>query len=112
VFSTTRREKPFSGFSKAKRALDDAIAGLRSKEKRNPMPPWVLHDLRRTARSLMSRAGVASDIAERVLGHVIPGVRGVYDRHEYLAEKRDALEQLARLVAQILDPHPTSTVSR
>jgi integrase len=59
------------------------------------MPPWVLHDLRRTARTLMSRAGVLADIAERVLGHVIPGVRGVYDRWAYLEEKRDALERLA-----------------
>ncbi len=47
----------------------------------------------------MSRAGVSSDIAERVLGHVIPGVRGVYDRHEYLAEKQDALDKLAVLVS-------------
>ena len=77
---------------------------LRAANARKPMPPWVLHDLRRTARSLMSRAGVGPDIAERVLGHVIPGVRGVYDRHEYLDEKRDALERLARLVARILNP--------
>jgi hypothetical protein len=52
----------------------------------------------------MSRAGVSSDHAERVLGHVIGGVRGVYDRHEYLAEKRDALEKLAALVDRILKP--------
>ena len=110
VFSTTKGEKPFSGFSKAKRALDEAIAELRNNEKRKPMPPWVLHDLRRTARSLMSRAGVSPDIAERVLGHVIPGVRGVYDRHSFLAEKRDALERLARLVAQILDPPGSNVV--
>ena len=42
---------------------------------------WTLHDLRRTARSLMSRAGVRPDIAERVLGHVQQGVEGIYDRH-------------------------------
>ena len=51
----------------------------------------------------MSRAGVQHDIAERVLGHVISGVRGVYDRHDYLDEKRDALERLARLVGEILN---------
>jgi integrase len=44
------------------------------------LPHWVIHDLRRTARSLMSRGGVPSDHAERCLGHVIGGVRGVYDR--------------------------------
>ena len=48
---------------------------------------WTLHDLRRTARSLMSRAGVPSEHAERVLGHVIKGVEGIYDRHGYSEEK-------------------------
>ena len=68
------------------------------------MTPWVQHDLRRTARSLMSRAGVLSDHAERVIGHAIPGVRGIYDRHAYLDEKRDALAKLAALVDRILHP--------
>ena len=66
--------------------------------------PWVFHDLRRTARSLMARAGVPRDVAERVLGHVIQGVEGTYDRHEYRAEKADALAKLAGLIALILDP--------
>jgi hypothetical protein len=51
----------------------------------------------------MARAGVFSDIAELVLGHKIPGVRGVYDRHSYADEKRDALEKLRSLVKRILD---------
>ena len=66
------------------------------------LAPWRIHDLRRTARSLMSRAGVQPDIGERVLGHVIPGVRGVYDRHTYLEEKREALKLLSALVFNIL----------
>ena len=41
---------------------------------------WRLHDLRRSCRTLMSRAGVSADVAERCLGHVIGGVRGVYDQ--------------------------------
>src|SRR5262249_32277838 len=65
---------------------------------------WTLHDLRRTARSLLSRAGIASDIAERCLGHVMPGVRGVYDRHEYHEEKKLAFEALATQIARIVDP--------
>jgi integrase len=65
---------------------------------------WVLHDLRRTARSLMSRAGVPSDTAERVLGHSIGGVRSIYDRHSYEAEKGDALRKLAALIEQITSP--------
>jgi integrase len=63
---------------------------------------WTLHDLRRTARSLMSRAGVTADVAERCLGHVIPGVRGVYDRHEYHREKQQAYEALAALIDRIV----------
>jgi len=65
---------------------------------------WVLHDLRRTARSLMSRAGVNSDHAERCLGHVIAGVRGTYDRHTFHGEKRVAFEALATQVEHILNP--------
>ena len=74
------------------------------------MPHWRIHDLRRTARSLMSRAKVDKDIAERCLGHALPGVRGVYDWHEYLDEKRDALERLAALVRSIVEPPPANVV--
>ena len=45
---------------------------------------WGVHDLRRTARTLLSRANVDADTAESCLGHVIGGVRGTYDRHQYL----------------------------
>lgn len=67
---------------------------------------WTLHDLRRTSRSLMSRAGVPSDHAERCLGHVIGGVRGTYDRHAYREEMLLAYEKLASLIAGIVDPQP------
>lgn len=87
----------FSGFSKAKAALDKKLP---------PMSPWVFHDLRRTSRSLMSRAGVRPDIAERVLGHVQQGVEGIYDRHSYAAEKADALARLAVLIETIVQPLP------
>jgi integrase len=66
--------------------------------------PWVLHDLRRTAKSLMARAGVRPDISERVLGHVIKGVEGIYDRHEYREEKAHSLRALAGLIENILTP--------
>ena len=52
----------------------------------------------------MSRAGISSDHAERCLGHVIGGVRGVYDRHEFHAEKKHAFEALAALIERIVDP--------
>ena len=102
LFSTVGGTKPFSGYSKAKKALDKEIATIRKKGGRDPMPPWKLHDLRRTAKTLMSRAGVRPDISERVLSHVIPGVEGVYDCYEYLREKADALTQLAALIDRII----------
>jgi integrase len=67
---------------------------------------WVLHDLRRTARSLMSRAGVAPEIAERCLGHLQPSIQQTYDRHKYIAEMALAYEKLATLIQQIVDPQP------
>jgi integrase len=75
------------------------------------MPPWIIHDLRRTAKSLMARAGVRPDISERVLGHVIPGVEGVYDQHTYDPEKADALQRLADLIALILNPPADNVVA-
>ena len=85
----------FNGASPCKRVLDRKLP---------EMPGWTLHDLRRTARSLMSRAGVRPDIAERVMGHAIAGVEAVYDRHEYRAEKADALRRLAALIETIVNP--------
>jgi len=90
---------PLGDFASRKAAFDRAcgIAG------------WRLHDLRRTARTLLSRAGVSADVSERCLGHSLTGVRRTYDRHEYEAEKRHAFEALAALVERIVRP-PTSTV--
>jgi integrase len=104
VFSSDGGKTPFSGFSKSKAALDAKLTEIRKAAGRKPMQPWVFHDLRRSSRSLMSRAGVSSDHAERVLGHVIPGVRGTYDRHEYADEKRAALEKLDAQINRILRP--------
>ena len=89
-----RGEGRFNGFGKAKSTFDAKLP---------EMPPWVLHDLRRTARSLMSRVGVRPEIAERVMGHAIAGVEGVYDRHSYRDEKADALKRLAALVERIVN---------
>jgi integrase len=96
----------FAGFSRHKARLDRAIAVLREREGRPIPSPWVWHDLRRSARSLMSRAGVPADHAERALAHAIPGVRQIYDRYSFFPEKQRALESLAALIDRILDPPP------
>jgi integrase len=93
VWSTNGGAVPIGGFTQFKQRFD-AVSGTQG---------WTLHDCRRTARSLMSRAGVPSDHAERCLGHVIGGVRGVYDRHEYHAEKARAFEMLAGEIGRIVE---------
>jgi integrase len=102
VFAAGHGDSPFNSFSQRKQELDQQLPA---------MPPWVLHDLRRTARSLMSRAGVLPHICERVLGHAIPGVEGVYDRHDYSAEKAMALDQLAAEVERIVNPPHDNVVA-
>jgi integrase len=92
VFSKGR--KAISTFSRDKVAFD-ATVGVSN---------WRVHDLRRTARSLLSRVGINADIGERCLGHVIGGVRGTYDRHEFYAEKKHAYDALAALIQQIANP--------
>ena len=101
-----RTKGPFAGFSPAKRKLDMAITkALRESDlNAEPLPGWTLHDLRRSSKTLMVRTAVRPDISERVLGHVIPGVEGVYDVHHYDDEKADALNRLAGLVELILNP--------
>src|SRR5262249_50255225 len=100
VFTSTGR-RPISGFSAFKIRFDVACG----------VKDWRLHDLRRTARSLMSRARVNPDTAERCLGHVISGVRGVYDRHRFIAEKRQAFEALAGQIDRIVNPPSDNVVA-
>ena len=100
---TADRSRPasFGAWAQRKAELDARLPS---------MEPWVVHDLRRTARSLMSRAGVPRDHAERVLGRRIAGVEGTYDRHDYIDEKADALEKLAKLIDTIIDPPDATNV--
>jgi integrase len=89
---TTDGKRAFTGSTSAKERFDKECGVM----------DWTIHDLRRTARSLMSRAGVESDIAERAIGHAIGGVRAVYDRYSFLAEKRQAFEALGILIDRIV----------
>ncbi len=92
--------KPFRQFSVAKRSLDQ-LSGVRE---------WRLHDLRRTCVSGMARLGVAPHVADKILNHqsgTIAGVAAVYQRHDFLAEREDALERWGAHVAQILSDATT-----
>ena len=87
--------KPFQEFSRAKRLLDQ-LSGVTG---------WRLHDLRRTCVSGMARLGVAPHVADKILNHqagTISGVAAVYQRHDFLAERRDALELWEAHVGRVL----------
>src|SRR5262245_5184189 len=87
--------KPFQKFSKAKRELDQ-LSGVAG---------WRLHDLRRTCVSGMARLGVAPHVADKILNHqtgTIQGVAAVYQRHEFLTERREALDVWGAHIDQVL----------
>jgi integrase len=94
VFSLSG-SRPFSWFSGAKRELDK-ISGVKG---------WRLHDLRRTCVSGMARLGIPPHVADKILNHqsgTISGVAAVYQRHDFLADRKDALERWGTHVAQIV----------
>jgi integrase len=103
-----RNGGPMNSFTERKEEMDRKL-----KARIPNMKPWVVHDLRRTARSLLSRRelGVLPHIAEQVLGHKIPGVEGIYDRHGYEEDKADALNKLANLIARIVNPPEGNVVT-
>src|SRR5262249_53095025 len=94
VFSL-RGTKAFQEFSRAKRSLDQ-LSGVTG---------WQLHDLRRTCVSGMARLGVPPHVADKILNHqsgTISGVAAVYQRHEFLVERREAFERWGAHVANIV----------
>jgi integrase len=109
VFTTTG-ETSVSGWSKAKAMLDCTVAEI---NRGNALPPWRLHDLRRTMATGLQRLGVSLQVVEAVLGHLSgsrAGVVGVYQRHAYDAEKKTALEAWARHVDGIVSGKPAKVI--
>lgn len=107
IFSTTGRT-PVSGYSEAKRRLDLAMLKLARNETGDvhaQIPPWRLHDLRRTAASGMARLGISLPTIEKVLNHVsgsFGGIVGVYQRHEFKDEKAAALKAWTEHVIEVV----------
>ena len=88
-------DSSFQGFSSAKREIDE-LSGVTG---------WRLHDLRRTCVSGMARLGIAPHVADKILNHqagTISGVAAVYQRHDFLAERREALETWGAHVRRII----------
>ncbi len=110
-------ERPVSGFSKIKKRLDAKMLTLAQRAAveagHDPaevtIPPWRLHDLRRTAATGLQQFGVRLEVTEAVLNHVSgsrAGIVGVYQVHEYAEEKRAALDAWAARLQQIIAGEP------
>ena len=74
------------------------------------LPDWVNHDIRRTVRTKLSALRIPEEVREAVLAHARPGVKGRYDFHQYLDEKRDALTQWAAKLWDIVEPSKSVVV--
>jgi integrase len=115
VFSTNGR--PVSGFSQGKKRLDAAMFKAKRDElgyKAAPIPHWILHDLRRTAATGMARLNIPPHVVDKVLNHVsgtIRGVAAVYNRFEYLGERRAALEAWGTYVGDLVTPKVANVVA-
>ena len=112
----------FSGWSKAKEALDGRIAATRreaavgkgSPDAAKPMPHWTLHDLRRTLATRAGDLGIAPHVVEALLNHVSgskAGVAGVYNRSLYQVEKRTALEIWGQHIEHLMTDASPKVVS-
>jgi integrase len=103
VFTTNGRN-PIRGAHQAKRRLDALVPDI---------PPWVLHDIRRTVASGMARLGINLPVIEKLLNHVsgsFAGIVGVYQRHSFADEKRAAMEIWARHVEVIVTGSATANI--
>jgi integrase len=97
------------GFSQAKARLEAELkAGAGTQ-----LPPWTLHDLRRTAASGMASLGVRIETVEKILNHAsgsFRGIVGVYQKYDFASEKRSALDAGAAHVAAL--PAPFDALSK
>jgi Arm DNA-binding domain len=118
LFSTTWGKSPVWLGGKIKHRLDARmLRTLRALARRRGddpaavvLAPWVNHDIRRTVRSGLSRLKITEESREAVLAHRRPGIKGTYDRYDYFAEKREALEAWAARLRSIVEPPPSNVV--
>ncbi|MBR1156870.1 site-specific integrase [Bradyrhizobium sp. JYMT SZCCT0428] len=118
LFSTTAGQTPAWIGSKIKKRIDrrmlltlKALAKLRGTDPADTkLERWVNHDIRRTVRSHLSRLKVNEEAREAVLAHARPGIKGTYDLHDYLDEKREALELWAARLREIVSSPPDNVI--
>jgi integrase len=111
---TTNSVSQLSGISRAKKCLDFRMLELaRADNAEAKIPPWVAHDLRRTAASDMARLGFDLPVIDKIPNHTsgtFRGIVGAYQHHDFLTEKRIALERWSDHVTQLVDRRETDNV--
>jgi integrase len=95
------RKGPVHNFFYAKNQIDALMGSV---------PPWVVHDIRRSVRTKLASLKVPDHVAEMVIGHGRKGIQRVYDQHTYEAEIREALELWAARLRDMVMPPPTNVV--
>lgn len=104
LFSSTGGETHVTGYTAAKERLDKAVLRLMREhdESAAALPHWTVHDFRRTVKTKLAELEVPKEIRDRVLGHAKVGMDKTYDKHDYLKEKRAALDRWARRIDELL----------
>jgi integrase len=102
-------DMPVSGFGRGRQRIAAAMAAASAEE----VAPFTLHDLRRSAATGMAALGIAPHVVDKILNHSsgkIAGVAKIYNRFEYLPERKAALEAWARHVESLIRPTPSNIV--
>jgi integrase len=122
LFTTGRRgDNPISGWSASAKRLAGTMIDLLRSDPAQPgadtseatIEPFTRHDLRRTATTGMARLGVAPHVVDKLLNHTtgkISGVAAIYNRFEYLAERKAAIELWSRHIESLIRPIPSNVV--
>ena len=118
VFSTTGGRVPVWMGAKVKDDLDHrmlitlrALARMRGKALPKTITHFVNHDIRRTVRTHLAKLKISEEAREALLAHRQPTIKGVYNRHDYFDEKREALQEWAARLRTIVEPAPNNVVS-
>ena len=114
LFSSQNGLRPIKAvyFSRPKMKLDGVMLQILQEELDEDarLPDWTNHDIRRTVRTKLSALRIPEEVREAVLAHARPGIKGHYDMHHYLDEKRDALMQWAAKLRDIVEPSKSVVV--
>lgn len=111
LFSTKGGRIPVSGFAQAKKRMDNYVIEELCKlcdTKAVKLKPYRLHDFRVTCETRLANLGFNQEIRDRVLGHAAPGLQKTYNKYDYTAEKKEALQQYAKHIMEIVNEQKTA----